>query len=83
MLMDSLTLTAKTNDFERKKRHTKVTQNSMNNMSEKEQADSLRLSLASNVKLKSQNYVKMCCQEGFIVDYDRKLCVENRDSILK
>ena len=81
--MDSLTLTAKTNDFERKKRQTKVTQNSMNKMSENEQADSLRLSVASNVNMKSQNYVKMCCQESFIVDYDRKLCVENRDSILK
>ena len=82
-LSDRLTLTAKTNDFERKKRQTKVTQNSYNKISEKEEADSLRLPVASNVKMQTQNYVKMCCQEGFIVDYNRKICVENRDPILK
>ena len=52
-------------------------------ISEKEEADSLRISVASNVKMQTQNYVKMCCQEGFIVDYNRKICVENRDPILK
>ena len=83
VLSDSLTLRAKTNDYERKKRQIKVTPNSIYKMSEKEQADSLRLSVASNVKVQSKNYVKMCCQEGFIVDYNRKICVDNRDPILK